>query len=312
MSWPSRGKRKARRNASWLFIHCDHKLTKMRVACETSNVILKRGRLRGCPGVFQPGLGKVRGIYGAGFAGRGGGMGLHWCLRLKQGLKPSCKLGDIACQDCKKTYENSQSRHSWHFMQLWLVKKLGRMMICRTVYCKWVQPVSFVGRCERNFGYWIGRKAVCWPLWRLAVPPVDPWSHPHNLAVDGSWNAVVHLAVDLRQGIGCKQRNINSQGSSRWNWWHWRRRAVLMQQKQRIHSCASPARAQSRTGDVWCLKETIEFAQRGRTYSQSLTHPGYRELLKHLRCFWQWTAWWPCPSVPWLQKPHTELAWPTT
>lgn len=40
-------------------------------------------------------------------------------------------------------------------------------------------------------------------LGRLAVLAIHAGAHAHHLGMDGSGHAVVHLAVDLGQGISC-------------------------------------------------------------------------------------------------------------
>ena len=48
-------------------------------------------------------------------------------------------------------------------------------------------------------GMLAGVRAVAWR--RLPVAAIGAAAHPHNFGVDGSADAVVHLAVDLRQRI---------------------------------------------------------------------------------------------------------------
>jgi len=58
-----------------------------------------------------------------------------------------------------------------------------------------------------ELGGWVNgrRRGGGVPLGGFSVPAVDAGADTHNLGVDGCRNAVVHLAVDLGQCVGCTQ-----------------------------------------------------------------------------------------------------------
>ena len=62
----------------------------------------------------------------------------------------------------------------------------------------------------------LGAGAEAGALRGLAVAAVLDGAHAHNLGVDGGRHAVVHLAVDLGQGVSCRGGRGRGRGQTHW------------------------------------------------------------------------------------------------